>query len=341
MKALVFDAPGRLRVIETPLAAPEPHEVIVRVGAIGICAGDLYIYQGKNPYVVYPVIGGHEIAGVVEQPGTAVNGFRPGDRVVVEPFIGCGRCYPCRMGRSNCCANLRILGVHQPGGFAEFVVAPADRLHFVPSGLPLAAACLAEPLAIGVQACRRGQLQAGERVVVLGCGPIGLAIIEVAKAHGARPVAVDLDAGRLALARRLGAETIPAGPEAVAAVLTLTRGEGAPLVLEATGNTKAMEQTFDFVAAGGRIVIVGLVKRGVGVTFPGLDFTRKEVTLFGSRASVGCFPEALDLLARGGTQLPALGREIPLWEAPEIFRQLDANPAALDKGVLVVPGGPR
>lgn len=341
MKALVFDAPGQLRVTDTPLRSPDAHEVVVRVGATGICAGDLYIYQGKNPYVAYPAIGGHEIAGVVEQTGADVRAFRPGDRVVVEPFIGCGHCYPCRVGKPNCCANLRILGVHQPGGFAECVTAPADRLHRVPDGLPLAAACLAEPLAIGVQACRRGQLAAGELALVLGCGPIGLAIIEVAKAHGARPVAVDLDAGRLALARRLGAETIAAGPDAVADVLRLTDGEGAPVVLEATGNVHAMQQTFDYVAAGGRVVIVGLVKRGVAVAFPGLDFTRKEVTLVGSRASVNCFPEALALLASGRTQLPALAREFPLWDAPEIFRQLAENPAALDKGVLVVPGGPR
>jgi L-gulonate 5-dehydrogenase len=192
-----------------------------------------------------------------------------------------------------------------------------------------------------VQACRRGQVQAGELALVLGCGPIGLAIIEVALAHGARPVAVDLDPGRLAHARDLGAETVPAGADTVAQVLALTRGEGAPVVLEATGSVKAMEQTIDLVAAGGRIVIVGLVKRGVGVTFPGLDLTRKEVTIVGSRASTNCFPEALDLLASGRTRLPALATEISMWDAVDTFRRLGENPAALHKGILTVPGAPR
>lgn len=341
MKALLFDAPGQLRVADTPQIPAGDNDVVVRTAASGICAGDLYIYQGRNPYVTYPAVGGHEIAGVIERTGAKVTGFKPGDRVVIEPFIGCGKCYPCRVGKPNCCANLSILGVHRPGGFAEFVTAPADRLHRIPAGLSLAHASLAEPLAIGVQACHRGQVQKGELALVLGCGPIGLAIIEVALAHGARPVGVDLDAGRLAHTRDLGVETLTAGPDLAAQVLALTNGEGAPVVLEATGNVKAMEQTIDLVAAGGRIVIVGLVKRGVGVTIPGLDFTRKEVTIVGSRASVNCFPEALELLASGRTKLPALATEIPMWDAPATFRQLGENPAALHKGILIVPGAPR
>lgn len=341
MKAVVFQAPGEVTVTEAPRPNPGPHEVRVEVGATGLCAGDLYIFFGRNPYAAYPIIGGHEIAGVVAAVGAEVTAVRPGERVVVEPFIGCGKCYPCRVGKPNCCAHLRILGVHQPGGFAESLVAPVDRLHRVPAGLPLAHACLAEPLAIGVQACRRGQVKAGERVLVLGCGPIGLAIIEVALALGARPVAADLDARRLALAGEVGATTVPAGDALLEQALALTGGEGMPVVVEATGSAAVMEQTIDLVAAGGRIVIVGLVKRGVGVTLPGLDITRKEVTLVGSRASTGCFPEALALLAAGRSRLPALATEISLWEAPAIFNRLRADPVALHKGVFTVPGGPR
>ncbi len=335
MKAVIFDAPGSVRLGEQPTPVLKPGETLVRVAAAGICAGDLYIFQGRNPYAVYPIVGGHEIAGVVEAIDDRVTGVLPGDRVVIEPFLGCGTCYPCRAGKPNCCARLRIIGVHQAGGFAELVAAPADRLHPVPAGLPITAACLAEPLAIGVQACRRGHLQSGEQVVVLGCGPIGLAIVEVALALGAHPVAIDVDAGRLALARSFGAETIPGDVRTVERVLGMTAGEGAPIVIEATGSVPAMEQTFDLVAAGGRVVIVGLVKRGVGVTFPGLDFTRKEITLVGSRASVNCFPEAIQLLAGGRSRLPDLATVIPLDDAPATFRRLAANPAALHKGILV------
>jgi L-gulonate 5-dehydrogenase len=255
--------------------------------------------------------------------------------VVVEPFLGCGTCYPCRIGKSNCCANLQIIGVHRPGGYAEYLTAPASHIHRVPDGLSLAFASFAEPVAIGVQACRRGAVAAGEYVLILGCGPIGLALIEVAKARGARVVATDMLPARLETAAQLGAEALPADDRLLATLLDQTRGEGAPVVIEATGNVRAMEQTVDLVAAGGRIVIVGLVKQGQGVTFPGLDFTRKETTIVGSRASVNCFPEALELLANGSVKYPQVATEFSLWEAPRVFAELAENPGAVHKAVLV------
>src|SRR5262245_55391687 len=149
MRAAIMDAPGAVRVgdWETPRAGEG--EVLVSVGATGICAGDIYIYRGTNPYARYPVIGGHEIAGTVAAVGAGVAGIVPGERVVVEPFIGCGACYPCRVGKSNCCANLQIIGVQRPGGFAEYVVAPAGNIHTIPDDLSLAFASFAEPVAIG------------------------------------------------------------------------------------------------------------------------------------------------------------------------------------------------
>jgi 2-desacetyl-2-hydroxyethyl bacteriochlorophyllide A dehydrogenase len=335
MRAAIMDAPLQMRVGEWETPRPGPGEVLVSVGAAGICAGDMYLYNGTNPYASYPVIGGHEIAGVVAAAGAGVSGIEPGDRVVVEPFIGCGRCYPCRIGKSNCCANLQIIGIHRPGGFADLVVAPARNIHKVPEGLSMALASFAEPVAIGVQACRRGAVAAGEYVLILGCGPIGLALIEVARARGARPVAVDLVPDRLETARTLGAEVLPAGEGLLQRVLDQTDGEGAPVVIEATGNVKAMEQTVDLVASGGRIVIVGLAKRGVGVTFPALDLTRKEMTIVGSRASVDCFPESLALIASGQITYPRMATEFSLWDAPAVFADLHAHPAKIQKGVLV------
>ena len=335
MKAVVFDAPRKIRVCEVPTPSIGDREVLVKVQATGICAGDMYINLGKNPYVSYPIIGGHEIAGVVEQVGPAVTSVRRGDLVAVEPFLSCGRCYPCRMGKSNCCANLQIIGVHHAGGFAEYVKAPDDRLHRVPAGLSAEHASFAEPVAIAVHACRRGEVRAGELVLILGCGPIGLALIEVTKARGARPLAVDVDAARRNAAEKLGAETLPAGDDLLPALLARTDGEGAPVVIEATGNVRVMEQTVDLVAAGGRIVIVGLVNRGVGVTYPGLDFTRKEVTVLGSRTSTNCFPEALDLLATGILRLPHAACQREMWDAPQIFGELADRPGEILKTVLI------
>jgi L-gulonate 5-dehydrogenase len=148
-------------------------------------------------------------------------------------------------------------------------------------------------------------------------------------------VAADILPSRMEVAAQLGAEVLPADENLLSTVMEQTRGEGAPVVIEATGNVKAMEQTVDLVAAGGRIVIVGLVKQGLGVTLPGLDFTRKEMTIHGSRASVNCFPESLQLLADGSITYPRIATEFNLWDAPRVFADLAENPGAVHKGVLV------
>jgi L-gulonate 5-dehydrogenase len=334
MRAAIMDAPHKMRVGEWATPQVGTGEVLVAVGATGICAGDLYLYKGINPYAVYPVIGGHEIAGIVAAVGDGVASVAPGDRVVVEPFIGCGRCYPCRIGKQNCCANLQIIGVHRPGGFAEYVVALAQNIHHIPEELSLAFASFAEPVAIGVQACRRGAVGA-EDVLILGCGPIGLALIEVARARGAHVVATDVLDERMAMARTLGAETLRSDERLLPAVLEQTNGEGAPVVIEATGNLKAMESTVDLAASGGRIVIVGLGQRGQMVRMPALDFTRKEISIYGSRASVNCFPEALELLASGAITYPKVAIEFGMWEAPAVFARLSKDPTAVHKGILV------
>ncbi len=335
MRAVVMTAPYQMHVGEWPQPQPGAGEVLVAVGAAGICAGDMYYYLGKNPYASYPQVCGHEIAGVVAEVGTGVAGLAPGTPVVVEPFLGCGRCYPCRVGKSNCCASLQIIGVHRPGGFAEYVVAPASHLHRVPAGMDPLTASFAEPVAIAVQACRRGAVAAGELVLVLGCGPIGLALVEVLRARGAHVLAADLAPERLETARGLGAEPIAAGEGLARAVLERTGGEGAPVVIEATGSPRAMEQSVELVAAGGRVVIVGLVKQGVSVALPGLDFTRKELTIVGSRASVDCFPEALALLASGAITYPRVATAFALWDAPRVFAELAAAPGSVHKGVLL------
>ena len=213
--------------------------------------------------------------------------------------------------------------------------APVGNLNVVPETLTDFEAAFAEPVAIGVQGCRRGMVTADDTVLVLGAGPIGLAIVEVARAHGARVYATDISAERLATAADLGATPIAGGDGLLERVLEITNGEGMPVVMEATGAPSAMEQTIDLVAAGGRIVILGLVRKGQGITFPGLDFTRKEVTILGSRASVDCFPEALDLLASGKIHYPKIASSFALGEAPEVFAKLADNPMALHKAVFV------
>jgi L-gulonate 5-dehydrogenase len=334
MKAAIFDAPRQMHVGPWEKPTYGPDEVLIAVKAAGICAGDLYIYSGKNPYTEYPIIGGHEICGVVEATGSNVSRVAVGQLVVVEPFLSCGHCYPCRVGKPNCCANIQIIGVHRAGGYAEFVVAPATHVHVVPKGVSPLWASFAEPLTIAIHACRRGAIQAGELALILGCGPIGLAIIEVALNRGARVLGVDVLESRLETARMLGAEIQRSDETLLARVLEQTDQEGVPVVIEATGNAKVMASTVDFVAAGGRIVIVGLVARGVAIQFPGLDFTRKEMTILGSRTETNCFPEALELIASGKIRYPRIATQFDLWTAPEVFEEITRDPGSVHKGVF-------
>ncbi|KUL92605.1 molecular chaperone GroES [Bosea sp. WAO] len=339
MRAAIFNAPKDLLLTELPRPEPGLGEVLVRVRAAGVCAGDLYIHTGKNPYVSYPRIGCHEIAGEVAGYGPQVSwpqasGPEIGSSVVVDPFVGCGSCYPCRIGKRNCCASLSIVGIHREGGFADYVVVPTGNIVPVPQTLSPFEAVFAEPVAIGVQGCRRGEVTAADTVLVLGAGPIGLAIIEVARARGAKVYATDLSQERLATAAQFGAIPIAGGEGLLDRVMEITAGEGMPVVMEATGAPPAMEQTIELVASGGRIVILGLVRKGQEVRFPGLDFTRKEVTIVGSRASVDCFPEALELIASGRIGYPKIASFFALEEAPEVFETLAADPTAYHKAVF-------
>lgn len=339
MRAAVFDAPGAIRLEERVRPEPGPGEARVALRAAGLCAGDLYIYQGKNPYVTFPRVGGHEIAGVVEALGPGTAGPEPGTLVVVEPFIGCGHCYACRIGKPNCCRDLQIIGVHRDGGFADHLIAPVGKLIAVPSGISPYEASFAEPVAIGVQACRRGGIGPRDRVLVLGAGPIGLAVVEVARARGAEVFATDLAAARLATAVDLGATPLPSGPQLAEAVADLTGGEGMPVVVEAAGAVPAMEAAFDLVAPGGRVVILGLARRGATAAIPALDLTRKEMTILGSRASADAFAESLALIAAGRIRYPAIGTRFGLEAAPDVFARLGDDPGALHKAVFVTEPG--
>jgi L-gulonate 5-dehydrogenase len=335
MRATIIEAPYKMTVGRWDNPIPAEGEVLIKVKAAGVCAGDLYFYTGKNPYARYPQVCGHEIAGEVAELGKGVKGFKPGDRVVVEPYVGCGTCYPCRIGKPNCCAKLEIIGVHRAGGYAEYMVAPAVKVHKFPDKLNFTLASFVEPIGIGVQACRRAQLQADESVLVLGCGPIGLSIIEVARAHGAQVTAVDMMQSRLDAAEKLGAKAIRADDGFRQTILDQTKGEGPPVIIEATGNPQAIEQAVDLIASGGRIVVVGLVKEGIGVNLPGLNFTRKEMTILGSRGSEKCFPESIDLLTRGAITYPQFASEYSMWEGPKVFSDITERPGAVHKAVLL------
>lgn len=289
MQSLLLQEPGVLRAIELPEPpAPGPGEALVRVHRVGVCGTDLHAFRGRQPFFSYPRILGHELGVEVLSVGSGVSDLTAGDRCAVEPYLNCGRCIACRRGKPNCCANLQVLGVHADGGQRERFLLPAVKLHRART-LAFEQLALVETLGIGAHAVDRAALAPGEIVAVLGTGPIGLSVVQFALAAGAQVIAIDLNARRLAFCRdRLGlaAEATidtSATPDVAARLAELTGGDRPTAVFDATGNAASMAAAFNYPAAGGRLVFVGLFPGDV--TFNDPNFHRRELTLLASRNS--------------------------------------------------------
>ncbi len=289
MKSISLAAPGALRAGELPDPLPPgPGEALVRVHRVGVCGTDLHAFRGKQPFFSYPRILGHELGVEVLAVGEGVTPIVAGDRCAVEPYLNCGRCIACRRGKPNCCTALKVMGVHVDGGLRERFVVPAAKLH-ASAVLSFDQLALVETLGIGAHAVERAALTPGETVAVLGTGPIGLAVIQFALAAGARVLAIDLNARRLAFCReRLGlpAEATidtTAVPDVAGRLAELTGGDLPTAVFDATGNAASMAASFNYPAHGGRLVFVGLFSGDV--TFNDPNFHRRELTLLGSRNS--------------------------------------------------------
>lgn len=283
MKAISLKEPGRFERIDlAEPAAPGAGEALVRVHRVGVCGTDLSGYLGKMPFFSYPRIPGHELGVEVLAVGAGVTNVKPGDRCAVEPYINCGHCHACRKGASNCCANLKVLGVMTDGGLRERFILPAAKLH--PSkSLSFDQLALVETLAIGCHAVDRPQLAAGENCLVIGAGPIGLASIVFAKLAGARIIALDLNAQRLDFCKTVMGvdETVLLGDQVEQDLRRLTDGALPDVVIDATGNNKSMSNAFGLVAPTGRLVFVGITTQEV--TFKHTTFHRPEGTLLCSR----------------------------------------------------------
>jgi 2-desacetyl-2-hydroxyethyl bacteriochlorophyllide A dehydrogenase len=255
--------------------------VLIRVRRVGVCGTDFHIFRGKQPYLSYPRLIGHEFSGeVIEAPPN--NGLVPGDRVAVMPYLSCGVCIACRRGRTNCCTRLEVLGVHRDGALTEYVSIPAA---FVvnTNTLSFDEAAMIEFLSIGAHAARRAEVAAAERVLVVGAGPIGLAATAFCKLRGAQLTVVDSRQDRLEFARTaLFAEyTISLGAQTREQLAELTGGEFFDVVFDATGNPQAMETGFSYVAHGGRYALISVVSADIRFSDP--EFHKRETTLLACR----------------------------------------------------------
>jgi alcohol dehydrogenase len=286
MKAIQLEKPQHFRRIDIPdPAAPGAGEALVRVHRIGICGTDISGYLGKMPFFSYPRIPGHELGVEVVSVGAGVTNVQPGDRCSVEPYMNCGQCFSCRQGATNCCENLKVLGVMVDGGMTERMTLPARKLHPANKLFPEQCA-LVETLAIGCHAVNRGNPQPGENVLVIGAGPIGLAAMEFTKLSGAKTIVLDLNEQRLAFCReKMGVKhtILSRGDGAELEELKkLTDGALAQVVVDATGSNKSMGAALGYCAFTGRLVYVGITQQEVA--FPHAPMMhRRELTLLASR----------------------------------------------------------
>jgi 2-desacetyl-2-hydroxyethyl bacteriochlorophyllide A dehydrogenase len=334
MRAVVINAPHDVALKEVPPPEKQPGEVMIQVRGMGICGSDIAAYKGINPLVTYPRIIGHEIAGEVLEVPQGETTLMPGDRVVIEPYVYCGKCYPCMNQRTNCCENLKVRGVHVDGAMAERCSHPSHLVHKVPDGVSWERLAMVEPLTISVHAVKRARLAEGEHLAVAGAGPIGLLDAQYALVIGAVPMVIDPLEERLALARTLG---IPFGinpveENAVDRVREITGGRMAEAVVEASGSDDAIRSSIDYVAYSGRIALVGWPKREVSL--PTALFTKKELDVMGSRNSRHAFAESIALVAGGKIDVASLvTRTVSFDEAPAAVREIAAYPEKFMKAV--------
>lgn len=272
VEALVCVKPGELVIEHRPFEPRAAGLAMVRPRRVGICGTDYHIYQGKHPFLQYPRIMGHELAvEVLEAPSDAQ--VRPGEICVVNPYVACGSCRACLRGKPNCCVGLSVLGVHQDGGMTGLLCLPAGNL-VAARGLSPDECATVEFLSIGAHAVRRGAVTAGDRVLVVGAGPIGLGTALFARLSGGDVSVFDRDAERGAVVSSIVGVSRLDG-------FHLAEGTGFDVVFDATGSPASIEGGFDHVAHGGRYVLVSVVKDRI--TFNDPDFHRKEMTLLGSR----------------------------------------------------------
>jgi 2-desacetyl-2-hydroxyethyl bacteriochlorophyllide A dehydrogenase len=303
MNAIQLETPRQFRRIELPDPPPPgPGEALVRVRRVGICGTDYSGYLGKMPFYSYPRIPGHELGVEVIAVGEGVSTVQAGDPCSVEPYMNCGECFACRRGHGNCCENLKVLGVMMDGGLCERLILPARKLHRSARLAPEQLA-LVETLAIGCHAVARGQAQAGDPVLVIGAGPIGLSVVEFVKLAGARTIVMDMNQARLGFCReRMGvSHTIVFRGDGgeVTELKDLTDGALAALVIDATGSHQSMSSALQYVAHAGRLVFVGITQ--AELTFAHAPVMhRRELTLLASRNALpGDFAHIIGLIEDG------------------------------------------
>ena len=343
MKALLLSKYRELAIAEVPTPAVGVGEVLIRVGACGICGSDVHGYDGSSGRRIPPIVMGHEAAGRIAAVGAGVTGLAQGDRVTFDSTIYCGACEYCRRGEVNLCDHRQVLGVScgdysRAGAFAEFVAVPARVVYKLPESISFAEAAMLEAVAVAIHAVSLAEISAESTALVVGAGTIGVLILQALRAAGCGRVFVsDVDVTRLKMAKELGAsDVLSANEDTAAQILQRTGGAGVDVAMEAVGRNETVNAAIAGVRKGGTVVLVGNISPDV--TLPLQKVVTRQIRLQGSCASAGEYPEAIALMASGAIRVkPLITAIAPLAEGPQWFERLYAREPNLLK-VVLTPG---
>ncbi len=335
MNTLICEEPKKLIWAQRNIPLPKKNEALIKIKTVGICGTDIHAWGGNQPFFNYPRVLGHEICGEVVAVGENCHALRVGQQAVVIPYVACQQCPACKSGKTNCCEAISVIGVHQDGGFCEYLAVPESNL-LPAEGIDPEAAALIEPFAISAHAVRRAAVRAGDEVLVVGAGPIGLGAAAIAQADGARVVVADTSAARRE--HVAACLNLPALDPAAADFTDQLRGQFggvlAQKVIDATGNQHAMNNCVNLIRHGGCIVFVGLFKGDLHFSDP--EFHKKETTMMGSRNATGeDFTKVGRLMAAGKlTARMMLTHRSAFRELAEVYEPGVINNRRLIKGVI-------
>jgi len=342
MKALVLTAPSEFEFKEFPTPGILPGHVRIAIKACGVCGSDIHGMDGRSGRRIPPIVMGHEASGIVSEIGGGVAGWKVGDRVTFDSTEFCNDCPSCAEGKINLCATRKVLGVscgdyRRHGCFAEEIVLPQHILHRIPDGLAFEQAAFAEPVSIALHAVNLAPPLTGEPALVVGAGLIGMLVVQALKARGwSKVIAVDLDESRLELAKELGATDtfLASDPETLPAIRKLCGGEGAAVSFEVVGAGAPVDLAIRSLRKGGHVVLVGNLQ--ASVPFPLQEVVTREITIHGSCACAGEYPEAIRRIADGSIRVePLLSAVAPLEDGAGWFARLAKNDEGLLKVILV------
>ncbi|MDK2789050.1 MAG: hypothetical protein PWP07_2295 [Epulopiscium sp.] len=336
MKAARVISPKNLEICEVPM--PEitnEDEILIKVKAAGICGSDIHIYHGTSPVATYPRIIGHEVVGKVIKVGDKVKKFDVGDHVIVDPVIGCGECYPCSVGRPNVCSYLKVRGVHEDGGYREYMVLPQNSIHKIPKELSWEEAVLIEPFTIAAQIVSRAEVTKRDTVFIMGAGPAGLCAVQAIKRIGAKCIISDLVESRLELAKKMGADiTInPSKQDVEEVIMNESNGLGVSVIIDAVCIPQTFEQAVKLASSAGRVILLGFTDKPSQIAQ--LEITKKELDVRGSRLHSNKFPQVIEWFNNKEVDpKPLISNVYPFTDIKKAIEQVENNPIETFKVIL-------